>query len=136
MQLRELLAAQRLRLADQLTRLSPNEWETETLCEGWTVRHVVAHVTMPFRHGTVSFLLGMVRARGDFNRFADRVAQRDATLPTAELVRRVRGATHGPGRPQPGHRPTASHPQRNRPSRIRRRPRASSHAPRSQVLRS
>ena len=99
MQLRELLAAQRHHLADQLTGLSPNEWETETLCEGWTVRHVVAHVTMPFRYGTVSFVLGMVRARGDFNRFADRVAQRDATLPTAELVRQLRDNADHPYRP-------------------------------------
>ena len=63
------------------------------------MRHVVAHVTMPFRYGTVRFVLGMVRARGDFNRFADRVARRDATLPTAELVRQVRDNADHPYRP-------------------------------------
>jgi uncharacterized protein (TIGR03083 family) len=97
-----LLAAQRRHLADQLDGLTPFEWETETLCDGWTVRHVVAHLTMPFKYSKPRMALGMLAARGDFNRFADRVAQRDATLPTPELVRRLRDNAEHPWHPPGG----------------------------------
>jgi uncharacterized protein (TIGR03083 family) len=30
-----------------LTSLSPSEWDTPSLCDGWTVRDVAAHLTMP-----------------------------------------------------------------------------------------
>ena len=96
MELQSLVVAQRRHLADQLDGLTAEDWETETLCEGWTVRHVVAHLTMPFRHSKPGMLLGILRARGNFNRFADRVARRDAKAPTAELVRFLRdNAEHG-----------------------------------------
>lgn len=90
MPIRTLLAAQRRHLADQLDGLTETEWDTPTLCAGWTVRHVVAHLVMPFRYSLPRFVIGMVRARGDFNRFADRVARRDAALPSGELIRLLR----------------------------------------------
>jgi uncharacterized protein (TIGR03083 family) len=37
---------QRRRTADLLDRLGPEEWEHPSLCEGWTVRHVAAHLTL------------------------------------------------------------------------------------------
>ncbi len=36
---------QRADLADLLDTLSPEQWETPSLCPGWTVRHVAAHIT-------------------------------------------------------------------------------------------
>lgn len=45
----ELWAAiddQRTRTADLLDDLSPEEWLQPSLCERWTVRHVVAHLTL------------------------------------------------------------------------------------------
>lgn len=90
MPVRTLLTAQRRHLADQLDALTEAEWDTPTLCAGWTVRHVVAHLVMPFRSSLPRFVAGMVRARGDFNRFADRVARRDAALPSGELTRLLR----------------------------------------------
>lgn len=86
----QLVAAQRRHLAAQLALLAPADWERATLCDGWTVRHVVAHLIMPFRYSKPRMLLGIVRARGDFNRFADRAARRDAALPAAELVAHLR----------------------------------------------
>jgi uncharacterized protein (TIGR03083 family) len=38
------VAAQRTILADQLERLTADEWNEASLCEGWQVRHVVAHL--------------------------------------------------------------------------------------------
>ena len=36
---------QRADLADFLDTLTPEQWETPSLCRGWTVRDVAAHVT-------------------------------------------------------------------------------------------
>jgi uncharacterized protein (TIGR03083 family) len=37
---------QRARTAQLLKILSPEQWECPSLCDGWTVRHVAAHLTM------------------------------------------------------------------------------------------
>jgi uncharacterized protein (TIGR03083 family) len=37
---------QRARTAQLLKMLSPEQWECPSLCDGWTVRHVAAHLTM------------------------------------------------------------------------------------------
>ncbi len=41
---RAMLAQEYRDVADLLRTLTPQEWETETLCAGWRVRDVVAHV--------------------------------------------------------------------------------------------
>jgi uncharacterized protein (TIGR03083 family) len=78
------IASERLELADILGALPPPRWDEPTLCEGWRVRETVAHITMPFRYSAPKFLLGMVKARGNFSRMADRAARHDATALTAE----------------------------------------------------
>jgi len=79
--------SERLDLADVLSTLPPHRWDEATLCEGWRVRETVAHITMPFRYSAAQFLLGMLKARGSFNRMADRAARRDAvTMTPEELV--------------------------------------------------
>ena len=40
----EMLAAERAELLDLLRTLSPQEWQQPSLCEGWAVRDVVAHL--------------------------------------------------------------------------------------------
>ena len=42
----QVIAEQRLGLADLLERLTDAEWETPSLCAGWRVRDVAAHVAM------------------------------------------------------------------------------------------
>ena len=34
----------RLELADLLDTLGPEQWDAPTLCAGWTVRHLAAHL--------------------------------------------------------------------------------------------
>jgi uncharacterized protein (TIGR03083 family) len=71
--------------------LDEAQWEALSLCSGWRVKEVLAHTTMPFRYSTGAVLRGMVRARGSFDRFADRAARRDAgELSTTELVASLR----------------------------------------------
>ncbi|MGH3903718.1 MAG: maleylpyruvate isomerase family mycothiol-dependent enzyme [Pseudonocardiaceae bacterium] len=81
--LRQAIAAERHELAAVLTDLPEQAWDAPTLCAGWRVREVVAHMTMPFRYSLPQFVLGMVRARGNFDRMADRCARYDAAAMTA-----------------------------------------------------
>ena len=73
------IAAERRDLAAILAGLPPEAWDAPTLCQGWRVREVVAHITMPFRYRPPRFAFEMVRSRGNFNRMADRCARRDGT---------------------------------------------------------
>ena len=49
-------------------------WDAPSLCEGWQVRHVVAHVTMPARLTPEQFGAEMAAAGGDFTVLSDTVA--------------------------------------------------------------
>ncbi len=89
-ELRTAIAAQRRRLADVLAALPETSWDAPSLCDGWRVREVVAHITMPFRYSTARFAVEMAKARGNFHRMADRCARRDAQAPTAELLAGLR----------------------------------------------
>lgn len=96
-------AAERRRLADLYADLRPDQWAAPSLCAGWRVREVVAHVTLPYRHSAVRVLAGIAAARGDFNRFADRIARSDtARLSDAELLASLRDNVEHPWRPPGG----------------------------------
>jgi uncharacterized protein (TIGR03083 family) len=96
-------AAERRRLADLYAALDPDQWAAPSLCTGWRVREVVAHVTLPYRHSAVRVLAGIAAARGDFNRFADRIARSDtAALSDAELLASLRDNVEHPWRPPGG----------------------------------
>ncbi len=85
--IRELVAGERRELVELLRELPTGEWDRPTLCEGWRVREVVAHITMPYRYSTPRFLLELVKSRGRFNPMADRLAHQDtADLSATELL--------------------------------------------------
>jgi uncharacterized protein (TIGR03083 family) len=80
-------------LADLLDRRSAADWDTPSLCEGWRVREVVAHVTMPARYDEAAFMAELHEDDFDFERLSPRIAARDADLPIAELVANLRSET-------------------------------------------
>jgi uncharacterized protein (TIGR03083 family) len=96
------IAAERRELAGVLDRLSPGEWDAPTLCAEWSVRHVVAHLTMPFRYSMPRFLREIVKAGGRFQRMSDAAARRDAALPVAQLIAAVRDNAEHSWRPPGG----------------------------------
>jgi uncharacterized protein (TIGR03083 family) len=101
--IRDMIAAQRAELAEVLTGLPESGWDEPTLCAGWRVREVVAHVTMPFRYGRGRFVLELARSRGRFNEMADRLARRDASLLSpADLTASVRSNIGHPWQPPGG----------------------------------
>ncbi len=77
-------------LADLLSTTSDAGWDTGSLCEGWRVREVVAHMTMPARYSQGEFMAQLERFGFDFTRLSNELAIRDAEAPSAQLVADLR----------------------------------------------
>ncbi|WP_306363976.1 maleylpyruvate isomerase family mycothiol-dependent enzyme [Nocardia sp. CC227C] len=93
---------ERLSLADYLDGLTAADWSRDSLCDGWTVHDVLAHVTLSNRDTWRRVLTDIIRARGDWNRMTADQARRYAARRTpAELVAELRAGAdlH---RPAPG----------------------------------
>jgi uncharacterized protein (TIGR03083 family) len=83
--------AERTSLADLLDTVSPDEWSTPSLCNAWTVRQVVAHLSLSHFPATRT-VVELARYRGNFNRMVHDVAVREAArTSTDEMIRRIRG---------------------------------------------
>ena len=63
-----LVHAERRQLIDDLEDLTPHAWETPSLCDGWSVHDVLAHLLESAMATRLSFVGSMVRSRGDFHR--------------------------------------------------------------------
>jgi uncharacterized protein (TIGR03083 family) len=88
--LQPAVAAEFLALADLLAGASNAQWDTASLCEGWRVREVIAHLTMAVRYSEEAFMNELQRCGFDFTRLSNEVASRDGRLPTGELVANLR----------------------------------------------
>ena len=88
--LQPVVAAEFARLAGLLAALSEAGWDTPSMCEGWRVREVVAHMTMAARYSEEEFMSELQRCEFDFTRLSNEVASRDARLPSDELVANLR----------------------------------------------
>jgi uncharacterized protein (TIGR03083 family) len=80
------IAAERTALADLLETLTPEQWATPSLCEGWSVRHVAAHLMVGPTGSIPGFIRALVRGRGSFARANTLLADDRAQLPTQTLV--------------------------------------------------
>lgn len=82
----------RLALADLLATLTDDEWDRPSLCVGWRVRDVAAHVALaPQPPRLRTMLVEAARARGSFHRLNHDIAVRHADEHTgAELVASLR----------------------------------------------
>ncbi len=91
---------QRLSLAELLDDLTAAEWERPSLCAGWRVRDVAAHLALA-QTGAGRAALDLLRARGSLRRMIRDTAVRHAVLPTGRLVDQIR-AMAGSRRTAPG----------------------------------
>jgi uncharacterized protein (TIGR03083 family) len=80
---------ERSTLADLLTELTPAEWEHPSLCSGWRVRDVAAHLTLAHT-GATTAVPALVRARGSFDRMVHDTACAAAGAPPEQLVAQIR----------------------------------------------
>lgn len=85
------VGAERRALADYAEGLDDAAWATPSLCTAWTVREVVAHLTLTTR-ATIPFLVrAAIRARGSFDRMeAEEARRRAAAFAPGELVEQLR----------------------------------------------
>lgn len=87
----EAIDAQRLRVADLLDQLTDEEWNHTSLCDGWTVRDVAAHLTLQ-QLTLREALPSVVRYRGNIERATRELAREQAqALSTDQIIARIRG---------------------------------------------
>lgn len=97
-----MVHAERAALVEDLTHLDDKQWAHPSLCEGWTVHDVVAHLIDTARTTRLGFVGGMIRARFDFDRQNTRGVQRErgaSPQQTLERLRQVATRTSAPPAP-------------------------------------
>jgi uncharacterized protein (TIGR03083 family) len=103
MDIRAAIAAERREFARLLEELSPEQWDAPSLCDGWRVREVAAHMSLGFRYPLPRMLLEVAKARGDLNRMADRRARADAAaMSTTEIAGAIGENADHPWKPPVG----------------------------------
>jgi uncharacterized protein (TIGR03083 family) len=84
--------ARREAVADLLAELTPAEWDTPSLCPGWTVRDVAGHLAVQHRLRPRDVVRELARARGNLDAMSRDVSIRHAhDRTTGQLVEEVRG---------------------------------------------
>ena len=84
------VAAELTELADVLAELPAAAWDAPSLCPGWRVREVVAHLTLPMHASPPVVMLGLLRARMRWDVLADRRARLDARQSPEQLIAALR----------------------------------------------
>jgi uncharacterized protein (TIGR03083 family) len=83
-----LIHAERAALAADLAELTGQQWATRSLCDRFTVREVLAHLTAGASLNPVRWLAGVIRCRFDFDQqVAMRLAEQMGTTPADTLAR-------------------------------------------------
>jgi len=103
-EVRAALTAERRAQVELYASLAEEQWDTPSLCSGWRVREVLAHITMPGRYSLRRMTWEVAKARGSLDRMADRRARIDAArLSAGQLWESLRDdvghpwAPHGDG---------------------------------------
>ncbi|WKG06435.1 maleylpyruvate isomerase family mycothiol-dependent enzyme [Mycolicibacterium sp. HK-90] len=97
-----MVHAERAALIADLVRLDDDAWDAASLCDGWSVHDVVAHLVDVATTTRVGFMVDMARARFDFDRQNARgVARARGASPheTLERLRRAAARTSTPPAP-------------------------------------
>jgi hypothetical protein len=110
------LRDERLGLVARLSDLSPPDGETPSLCQGWSVRHVVAHLVTPLAESLPDGDTGCESSRS-FGAM-DSVAHSIAGRPTQPMMALLEEHAACSGRRRPGRARTACSGRR-RPGRAR-----------------
>jgi uncharacterized protein (TIGR03083 family) len=87
-----MVHAERAAMIDDLARLDDAQWEQPSLCAGWTVHDVVAHMVDVALTTRLGFVIDMARARFDFDRQNTRGIERARGPSPQETLQRLREA--------------------------------------------
>jgi uncharacterized protein (TIGR03083 family) len=86
-----VIEEERLSLADLLEGLAEEQWNAPSLCDGWRVKDVAAHVALaPQQPSPLTMLVEGVRAGGRFHKLNRDFSVRHAERPGADLVAELR----------------------------------------------
>lgn len=77
-------------LLSTFEELDDGDWEMPSLCGGWTIRQVLAHLVLAARPPARRYIAAVARARGDFDNANHALAVLDASRPTRELLHAYR----------------------------------------------
>ena len=96
----EMARQTRSELFDELKELTEDDMAVMTICDPWTVKHLVAHMTALGNQSFPNFALGMMKARGNFDRFVDTDLQK--YLKSTDEMKAGFEATLARTKPSPG----------------------------------
>lgn len=85
-----LIAQQRRAVADVLATVSEDEWASPSLCDGWRIQELAAHLTMPFRVSNPRFFLSLIGAGGNIAKVMDRFARAHSGESPEKLIAYLR----------------------------------------------
>jgi uncharacterized protein (TIGR03083 family) len=93
--------AERKALADELSSLTDAQWSTPSLCAGWTVRDVLAHMTATANISVGKFFAKMITSGFSLKRMQAKDLAAARSLSPAETLARFKAAVnstkHPPG---------------------------------------
>jgi uncharacterized protein (TIGR03083 family) len=81
----------RLRIADLLEQLTPDEWEQQSLCQDWRVRDVAGHIALVPTLTTWDMVAVAPRALFSPYRINTVLARRNGARDPADLIAAIRG---------------------------------------------
>jgi uncharacterized protein (TIGR03083 family) len=84
-----MVHTERAALIDDLKNLDDARWEEQSLCGNWTVHDVVAHLVDTARTTRLGFVVGLARARFDFDRQNARGVERHRGATPQETLERL-----------------------------------------------
>ncbi|WP_040837703.1 maleylpyruvate isomerase family mycothiol-dependent enzyme [Nocardia brevicatena] len=85
-----VVRAERLALIADLDELTDEQWLTPSLCSGWTVHDVLAHIVATAKTSRPSFFRDFALARFDFHRFTANGVARERSARPRETLERLR----------------------------------------------
>ena len=92
---------ERRALRADLESLREEQWQTPSLCRGWSVKQVFGHVIATAQMTLPKFFVGMLGSRFDFRAYVEKNADRFSAGTSAEMLAAFRGlenaTTHPPG---------------------------------------
>jgi uncharacterized protein (TIGR03083 family) len=71
-------------------KLDEDQWSVRSLCEGWTIRELLAHLILAARPPVRRYIVAVARARGSFDQANQELATADARRPIGELLSEYR----------------------------------------------
>ena len=92
-EIQELVGPQLRALADALAAQPASIADAPSLCDGWTVSNVVAHMTIAARYDGPAFMAELAAVGHDFTALAEKLARRDGELPFSKLLDDLRSNT-------------------------------------------